>query len=175
MLAGRGSPGAAASRGMAPADDRRRRGRHHDGQRSGREALGQEGFLDAADIMVGHPVAHEGLGGADLQFVGVEGFQAQRADPGIEHRIAQFPAHALAHRRPGRPPVRHRFSVTCTMSTTHPFVFRWPAGFPCPVIPVRAVCSLALAPGQIRRPSIRRALPRWPSLIPVALKSLPRY
>src|SRR5206468_8851684 len=36
--------------------------RHHDGKRGRTEAFSLKGLLDAADIMVGDPVANEGLG-----------------------------------------------------------------------------------------------------------------
>ena len=113
---------------------------------AGAKPSARKAFSMRRDIMVGDPVAHERLGGADLQFVAVEGFQVQRPDPGVEHRIAQLAAHAFAHRRPCRPPVRHRFS--CLHHLITHFIVRCRAGgFSRPVS-----CSefaLALPPGKV--------------------------
>ena len=83
-----------------------RRRRHHDGKRCRLGAFGAEGALDAGDIMIGHPVAHERLAGADLEFIPVAGFQAQRPDPRFKHRIAQFPTQPVPNRTPRRRPIR---------------------------------------------------------------------
>ena len=99
--------------------------------------------------MIGDPVAHERLGGADLQFILVAGFQAQGPDPGFEHRIAQFAPQPVAHRAPRRRPVRpHRFSRQ--MSHRHypslrpvcGAVVSWRRAFARPLLtrPASAVC-----------------------------------
>ena len=86
--------------------------------RGGLGALGAEGALDAGDIMVGHPVAHEGLGGADLQFV------ARRRIPGSSGPIQASNTGSPNSRRMRSRTAAHAagqsgrigFPVTCPMS-----------------------------------------------------------
>jgi hypothetical protein len=135
-------------------------GGNHDRQRGGREAFGHEGFFDAADIMIGHPVAYEGLGRADLQIVGFEGFQIQRPDPGVEYRIAELTPHAFTHRRPGRAPVRHGFSCLHHLITR----FVWPSLEPFLLLR-HVFVSAVRQPCRQGSPDAFQPFkcPRWPS------------
>src|SRR5206468_6016399 len=74
-----------------------------------------------------HPVAHERLRRANRHFALFHAQEFERADPCIEHRIAQLPAQPLARCSPHRVAVKIRTLGNCL--SHFPFAFFLLAGF----------------------------------------------
>ena len=177
---------ARSSRTTPPPTDRRRGGRDHDRERRRLGALGAEGALDARDIMVGHPVAHKGLGRADAaarpsrRIPGSSGpIQASNTgSPNSRRMRSRTAAHAA---RPIRP---HRFarhlshiSYPLLFSTREPRVrraFKLVSRIPALIVHcylVACIRPFMIASREGPRPSSHCVWPRWPFAIEVAFEA----